>query len=311
MLARNLAAVLLALGIVGIVSPGIAQDSTGRDRPILDRLNEFGKSIFGTQDASNTKDSAVQKPSDKAKSKDSDIQKPSEKAKPKDSATTKSERPALRQVPALPSQDDGSQPAALRLAHGTPKMDRRPLSGASLFDDGALPEISSPPKPALRPLHERLAAARKSVFGDDTTQEPRPPVIVEPSRPADAVTRVDALSSRVPETTAVSPHPGSGSRSVQEPGSWHTQTGRPTRLNTAGHAAIHPRTAHRSRLHHRAGYQLAGCQRADCCQFAGGRQGGEPGQRAVRPQGTALERRDDGTATDHGRQGVDLRSERS
>ena len=95
--------------------------------------------------------------------------------------------PGETDSPTVPSLEDTPDGPA-RKAQG----DR----SAALGDTSGLPD-SNPAdagKPATRPLHERLAAFRQSVFGPDTGKQPQPQPAIQPgrlvkSRPADGTYR--------------------------------------------------------------------------------------------------------------------------
>jgi uncharacterized repeat protein (TIGR01451 family) len=232
MLIRKLAVALLALGVAGVTGAVLAQgnaDQLRSEQPktFFDRLDDFGKSIFGGR--------------------------ASEKAKTKDEGGSKAESyPTTRKSAAMPSQDDAkmpspgnaraggvlartnsspaqpaaenpaggrsvasnsditpdtASPAMSRMAEEAQKPVRRSLASKLSVDESDLPEPpqkqplvgqahklagvssdvvseSTDPganKPGVRPLYERLAAVRQSVFDADPRSESQPQSILQPT----------------------------------------------------------------------------------------------------------------------------------
>jgi uncharacterized repeat protein (TIGR01451 family) len=108
---------------------------------------------------------------------------------------------------------ESAPPAVTRSADGTPKPVRRPVASKSLLDESDPPEPaqkqapvgqthkfvgvpsgimgelaeSGPSKSGVRPLHERLAAVRQSVFVADPKPEPQPQPDLQPAPTSDAM----------------------------------------------------------------------------------------------------------------------------
>jgi uncharacterized repeat protein (TIGR01451 family) len=192
MLVKRLCIVLVALGMLALASTALAQNDTGKDPTLLDRLDNVRKTIVD------------------------DIF-PGQKPKPKPPATDPPNGDADTQragsVLAGPGQRSAAVKAStggpadvypenapvadLRRDDGTPKQVHRPLADKSLLDDAdatAMPrnvgsasaDSSSSSSPAAQPLHKRLEGFRQSVFGSDVQPDPEPQPDLQAGRASDA-----------------------------------------------------------------------------------------------------------------------------
>jgi hypothetical protein len=173
---RTLIAVLLAIGLLGITLKAIAQEQevVKPKKSILNRVDDFGKSVFG---------GILPPDKKKAKEKDTDAVSPNPEYRPT------STKPAMTRPPATnpPTTDpfgevkspragsilsstkpnsrvfsiekttrdetdptlEPSLPRVMRESDGTPKKVRRPLADESLLDDEDTPPAKPQPKAAV------------------------------------------------------------------------------------------------------------------------------------------------------------------
>jgi len=186
MAANRLVVVFTVLGLFGIVGTSHAQNATKpkkTDKTLLDRLDDFGKAIFGGQSPSeNDTNDAGDQPGVKSSSR-AMPRKPSAYQSPRDlddrpepsvragsilAGTGANPSPAQGNHRLSDDLDDLSYPAdhsisAKPRASTVPDQEKRkPAGGRSLFDLDDPPGFSDASKPAEKPMYERLSAVRRS-----------------------------------------------------------------------------------------------------------------------------------------------------
>jgi uncharacterized repeat protein (TIGR01451 family) len=181
MLTRRTAAVVAAIATLGILWAALAPCWAAEDKSLLERLDDFGKSIFDgilppekpkTSDkkASNKKSSA-QRSDDRVSADDpwnepnapragSILSDPPQRAKSKPRA-----KPAETEE-YLPEERELDYP---RGADGAPKPVRKPAADRSLLED----LDDNVVRPVARPLHQRMNEFRESVFGAEQQHDAR------------------------------------------------------------------------------------------------------------------------------------------
>ncbi len=202
MLIKNITPVLLALGIFAIPCIALAQSDAPvqKEKNFVDRLDDFGKTIFGgvipsdkskkdakKETASPKSDSKayVKKPSVKNPYEAVDI--PPTSTKRAGSILSDTGVPQQRVLVKKKNGADGefmpenTPPAVTRSAEGTPKPMRRPSASAQLFDDEAISET-----PEKLEKEEVETVERKSSLVP-VREEPvaMPTVVAEPPDVAD------------------------------------------------------------------------------------------------------------------------------
>jgi uncharacterized repeat protein (TIGR01451 family) len=235
MLIRKLAIALLVLGIVGITNRVFAQGNadqqkSDQSKTFFERLDDFGKSIFGGRTEKKSKDAATAKTDSR-----SSARKPTESLSQDDVTTSSGSTARAGSILAGSDGDQtklvatdseiGMDSASLtvpRSADGTPKPVRRPLASKSLLDESVLGDPAQKPAPVgqsqkaagmslgissdlpeagsdksgSRTLSERLAGVRQSVFGPDPKPEPQPEVQPAPASKVAAEASPKALESK-------------------------------------------------------------------------------------------------------------------
>jgi uncharacterized repeat protein (TIGR01451 family) len=164
MLVRKPVILLVAVGILGFANAALAQRTAGqeRDTPLLDRLDNLGKAIFGgvlPSEKTKSKDAATPKTARSA-SRKSKVTEQTDEVDPPQAAggragsiladSEANTRSPSRGKPTGDSSGIASENglrAVPRTADGTPKPVRRPLAGPSLLDEGDAAENSSAQTP--------------------------------------------------------------------------------------------------------------------------------------------------------------------
>lgn len=201
MLARNLATVLLAVGLWGITGTAFAENEPGqeKDKSFLGKLDSFGKTLFGgilPAEKSKAKDAAgpkveprpaiqIQKPSAVAKQapikptirQEVPIETADDIDVPKDNNRRLGS--VLAGSPAAPSlsrarvenktagddsedlMPENTPPAVPRSVDGTPKRVRRPLADTSLLDDDSDTPETTESQVLAKPAHKTTKATPK------------------------------------------------------------------------------------------------------------------------------------------------------
>lgn len=221
MLKTKILTVLLVLAALGFASITWADEGASKDKTIIDRLDDVGKSIFGGIFPPKSKPKTQVAPGVKAPASrkspatvESDVEISSARAGSilGEATRVRSEKGAVRRESELMPED--MPPAVPRRADGTPRPVRRPAADDSLFGDESLaapplakqaeearrpaaeeqaPMVDDPVvpnravRPSMPPLHERLSRFRESAFGDKA-QDRTPakavdaPVLQQPER---------------------------------------------------------------------------------------------------------------------------------
>jgi uncharacterized repeat protein (TIGR01451 family) len=194
MLVKGFVIVLVGFGTFAITSAAIAQNEASHEKSLFDRLDDFGKTVFGVFSPDKN-----------------------EKRTKNPTPTTTAGHAASRNSSATESSDDeAGTPRAGSILSGVGqrlpagKVIRRPPADTSLSDDAdatatpsqkipaspsrkvsrtAPADVLDPPsqgKPVSQSLHERLAGFRQSVFGPDAERDSRPQPNLQPGRTPDA-----------------------------------------------------------------------------------------------------------------------------
>ena len=319
MLARKRIAILVGLGIFAVAGAVLAQSDATQQKTLFDRLDDFGKTIFGGI-----------LPSDK----DDTTKVPAPSTTPRRTVSTKSsyagdspdegmnapragsvlsgigQRPPAQRILVRDSADVGPEDTAAtaRRSDGTPRVIRRPLADTSLMDDadatvipprqtaagssykdisaasGDQSDLPGVSQPAPRPMHQRLAGFRQSAFGSEAEHEPRPRSPNFSRRDARCVGARRQGAERLRADDAA-PGPAADGRPAYDAGG--------PRRAVIRCAVEHPS---RDRRRHRGNQRAFGRN-----EF--------PERCALCPPRAGAERRNRRTADDCRRQRVDLRSE--
>jgi hypothetical protein len=208
---RTLLAVLVGLGIIAAASVALAQNDRPREKTLFDRIDDFGKSLFGgilPADKPNPNNPSPSTTPGRNASTKAHVTDPPDD----DSGTPRAgsilsggqrqqARPAAKKAARAPAEYAGpdAPPATARSGDASRVTRRQPGDAApDDADDAAKPtqktyeglgarnnksraavaedqaELPGLSKPVSHPLHERVAGLRQSAFGPDTDQ-PEPP----------------------------------------------------------------------------------------------------------------------------------------
>ncbi|MEN6407740.1 MAG: hypothetical protein ABFC77_14890 [Thermoguttaceae bacterium] len=240
MLMKKLTLVLLTFGILGVAGAVLAEDDAAKpkEKGFFERLDNFGKSIFGgilPGDSSKKKEkdaivapkpeskTGVRKPSLDASADEVDVPKAANRRAgsiltgPEAQERVSSSDANASTVDSTPTSDVMSAPPGQTTTAKSSRV------GANLIQDvpsanSAIPRIPDEPAPAVpaaqsasRPLHERLAAARESVFTNnespaETNSKPIAPSdrASEPPQPSPAAPALVAQRTK-PENDVAEP----------------------------------------------------------------------------------------------------------
>ncbi len=175
MVIKNIAPILLALGILGIPCISLAQSDTPpqKDKTFVDRLDDFGKTLFGgvipaekskrdvkreTISPRSEPRAFVKKPAVKSPYDDIDVpQGNTKRAGSILSDTGASERTLAGNKNAAADADfspENTPSAVTRSAEGTPRPIRRPLTSSSLFNDEEEESEKVESKVSIAPIRE-------------------------------------------------------------------------------------------------------------------------------------------------------------
>jgi len=228
MLVKKYASVLLTLGLLSVAGAAWAQSEADRtkDKTILDRIDEFGKGIFGgiLPSSDRTKPGAVVAPKNQPLSTrrpavleaydDVDIPR---------TATPRAGSILSSSAKASPGSSAGSSLATDDDATEGLKPEKTPIQVPRESNTASIPSAAPPKalveserlsKSPARPLHERLAAARRSVFEgkEDGTQqeiEPEPAAVgpVEPIQVAPKPMARPIIAQRTPPSAEIAEMP--------------------------------------------------------------------------------------------------------
>jgi len=178
MLVRKLLLAAAVIGILGITGKAFAQSEAEKPKTLVDRLDAFGKSIFGGI-------LPAKKP----------IPKPSET--PQKSESPQKDTRLVSRGSMLPETSE-EEPAAPRAGSILAKPNPGPSANhdPTLSMDEFMPENTLPavrrqvvetPRPTTRLLHERLSGFRKSAFDSDAEDNSSERAGIPPERASDAV----------------------------------------------------------------------------------------------------------------------------
>jgi uncharacterized repeat protein (TIGR01451 family) len=236
MLTKKFLTVLVGLGILVGASVALAQSNTNREKTLFDRLDDFGKSIFGgilpiekTKKAPSPSTTPNRNAPAKSRSPDSSDD---EGGTPRAGSIPSGagQRPPANKRPARAPLDFGADDAPAAISHrgDVSRVIRRPPVDAPSSDDtndtaspspktyaglsnkngNAAPaeqaELPGLSKPVSRPLHERLAGLRQSAFGPDTENDPRTQSNLPSQQAAEGSASAAKSSNNSP---AKAPHP--------------------------------------------------------------------------------------------------------
>ena len=245
MVAKRLTTLALTFGILILGSAAFAQGDADHEKGLLERIDNVGKSIFGAilpgEITSAKEKDAAAKSQTRTAAKNPMSDDMLDEAKSARAGSlfprgAKPVRPSTTATPSRVSSDYGLEdavPAIPRTAAQASKPVRRqvaqPPQDAELPDEVGLPntaarqtpaaesrpvavskpaaarEASPVAKPAGRPLHERLAGFRESVFDTEDQEDAAPQTIQQPAQIAE---RTPASPSKiVVPATKIAPRP--------------------------------------------------------------------------------------------------------
>ncbi len=251
---KRIVVILMILGTIGILGTEPGQAKAAEEKTFLDRLDDFGRSIF---------DGIIPPKKSKAKTQETAAkdQRPSSRWQDLSEQTDEAAAPRAGSVldrntqrapdsrkpaetkPNSEYDAESMPPVYVRGEDGRPKQVRRPAAAKSLWDDeepaakparkipaepprkatsapadlyGDLPALSDPGKPKAKPLYKRMEGFRQSVFSSEQMPEERPQADLPPQRSAE-LKPIEAAVEAVPETPGKTPRPLIAQRETPEP----------------------------------------------------------------------------------------------